>query len=138
MHYIQMGNSRIDDPVIVFDLVPYIIGPPAVIAEIAKVAGARYSKGNYVVDCNATIPDLVVVPIPLGSAHQPMPIKSNNLIVEEGNECILAVDFRASIAFGPDIYMGAPFFKQFCVSFEPLEGMAAIRVFESIPTFSSR
>ncbi|VDN32214.1 unnamed protein product [Cylicostephanus goldi] len=93
------------------ELVPFITGLPEIIAGIASCAGATYTNGYYVVDCNNidAIPDLEISGIP---------ISSDMLVTKIENRCILAVDTQLSNGFGPDIYLGIPLFKQYCVFFE--------------------
>ncbi|CAJ0592891.1 unnamed protein product [Cylicocyclus nassatus] len=97
------------------ELIPFIIGSPAVIAEIAGIAGAKYANGSYVVDCDASIPDLEI-----REAARPLIIfiKSDNLITKKEDVCVLTVNFHLSIGFGPDMYLGAPLFKEYCIGFD--------------------
>lgn len=87
------------------------IGAPQEIADgIAKAAGAAYSSqyDAYLIDCNATIPALV---LKIGGNN--FSINSNEMIVGSGGLCELAL-FAYQSSGSPAWILGCPFIRDWC------------------------
>ncbi|VDN25881.1 unnamed protein product [Cylicostephanus goldi] len=127
-----MGNFRPAQHFkIVPELTPYIIGLPAVIEEFVSIAGAKYIGGSYVVDCNAVIPDLRMKVV---DEKGVITISADNLVIKKENECVLAFASQPSFGFGPDMYFGAPLFKQYCIGIDFPLSIVVIRPLSSPTT----
>ncbi|CAJ0593633.1 unnamed protein product [Cylicocyclus nassatus] len=111
---ITMGSF---DPHMLFlaipDLIPHITGLPELIDGIASCAGAEYINGSYEFDCKDTqsVPDLIIT-----YGQVPLRIASDKLIKKIKDRCVLALAIKSGVAFGAEIYLGAPLFEQYCVS----------------------
>ncbi|CAJ0593632.1 unnamed protein product [Cylicocyclus nassatus] len=116
------------------ELIPFISGPPEFVAGIASCAGAEYIDGYYEVNCDEanSIPDLTIA-----YAQVPLHISSDKFITKVGDRCVLALAVQLGAGLGPDVYLGAPLFKQYCISVNFAEGWLGFAEVIEAPTNSS-
>ncbi|VDK61225.1 unnamed protein product [Cylicostephanus goldi] len=95
------------------ELVPFISGPPELVAGIASCAGAEYINGYYEVNCDEvdTIPDLTIT-----YAQVLLHISPDKFITKIEDRCVLALAIQSGAGLGPDVFLGTPLFKQYCIS----------------------
>ncbi|ETN79504.1 eukaryotic aspartyl protease [Necator americanus] len=92
----------------------WITGPPSMVKEMAKIAGAQFDTQHsvYKIDCNARFPDLE---IEIGS--DTYSIKPKNLIVKVTNDlCFFMMTHGEPNS--TKWYFGAPFIREYCTIFD--------------------
>ncbi|KAH7708501.1 aspartyl protease-like protein [Aphelenchoides avenae] len=91
--------------------------PDGLVRKISRAANAEYDWDTqlYLVDCNATFPDVV---LNIGGVRYPMP--ASELILDIGykpDKCVLNLQDGNDDVGGP-FTLGDPFYRTFCTAFD--------------------